>query len=274
VLIMRIPHSFNAPHMVTYRTSSRFYARTSAGKQPLDVHEIRAAFLASEALPERIRNFRADRLAHILADDTPVPLRQGARIVLHLVPLSAMSGSSELFDLQTLPIQEAKPIYGGVYAHRFNFDGRVAYSLGGRGEGEGYVQVFRNGTIEAVDTHFLSYLERGGVHYFPSKAYEPNIVMALDAYLTFITQQVGAEPPIILMLSLINVRGFAMWVDPMNYHIEDATIDRDNLVLPELFLEDVTQDPEAILKPLFETVWQAAGYGQNLNYDNNGVRRR
>lgn len=34
VIVIRIPQSFNAPHMVTYKTSSRFYGRSSAGKHP------------------------------------------------------------------------------------------------------------------------------------------------------------------------------------------------------------------------------------------------
>ena len=44
VLIVRVPHSVIAPHMITFEKSSRFYARNSTGKYPMDVREIRAAF--------------------------------------------------------------------------------------------------------------------------------------------------------------------------------------------------------------------------------------
>ena len=41
VLVIRIPKSWAAPHMVTFKNLSRFFTRTSAGKQQLDVGEIR-----------------------------------------------------------------------------------------------------------------------------------------------------------------------------------------------------------------------------------------
>jgi len=45
---IRVPRSFASPHMVTYGGSSRFFARTSNGKEQLDVEQIRAAFLMSD----------------------------------------------------------------------------------------------------------------------------------------------------------------------------------------------------------------------------------
>ncbi|MCH8193239.1 MAG: FAD-dependent oxidoreductase, partial [Planctomycetes bacterium] len=52
VLIIRVPRSWAAPHMVTYKNWSRFYTRTSAGKHQLDVGEIRAAVLLSETIAD------------------------------------------------------------------------------------------------------------------------------------------------------------------------------------------------------------------------------
>src|SRR5262249_4589910 len=60
VLLVRVPKSYAAPHMVKHGDSGRFYSRTSQGKYILDVGEIRAAFALSESLPERIRQFRAE----------------------------------------------------------------------------------------------------------------------------------------------------------------------------------------------------------------------
>ena len=88
VLLVRIPRSWASPHMVTFKGSSRFFARNNAGKYQLDVAEIRAAFALSEALPEKIRGFRADRLAKIIAGETPLPLKEGRMAVLHMLPIS------------------------------------------------------------------------------------------------------------------------------------------------------------------------------------------
>ncbi len=55
VIVIRIPKSWASPHMVTFKGSSKFYSRNSAGKYQLDVSEIRSAFLLSETIAERIR---------------------------------------------------------------------------------------------------------------------------------------------------------------------------------------------------------------------------
>src|SRR5688500_3252299 len=44
VLLIRIPHSWAMPHMVSYQGATKFYSRNSAGKYPLDISEIRALF--------------------------------------------------------------------------------------------------------------------------------------------------------------------------------------------------------------------------------------
>ncbi|HEX2477628.1 MAG TPA: RNA-binding domain-containing protein, partial [Geminicoccaceae bacterium] len=74
VLILRIPQSWSAPHRVTFRDHAKFYARNSTGKYHLDVGELRIAFTASEALGDRIRRFREERLAKIVARDTYISL--------------------------------------------------------------------------------------------------------------------------------------------------------------------------------------------------------
>ena len=74
VVLIRIPRSWAQPHMVKVGGSSKFFSRNSAGKYQLDVDEIRAAFALSETTSEQIRNFRRERLAAIVAGETPVPL--------------------------------------------------------------------------------------------------------------------------------------------------------------------------------------------------------
>ena len=46
-LVIRIPKSFASPHVVKLKGTFRFYSRNSAGKYPLDVQELRTAFLGS-----------------------------------------------------------------------------------------------------------------------------------------------------------------------------------------------------------------------------------
>ena len=86
-LVLRIKRSWIGPHRVVFKGHDKFYARNSAGKYPLDTVQLRAAFNLSETQSKRIRDFKTERIAKLVSDDTPVPFIHGGKIVLHLIPL-------------------------------------------------------------------------------------------------------------------------------------------------------------------------------------------
>jgi len=47
-------------------------------------------------------------------------------------------------------------------------------------------------------------------------------------------------------------------------------IDRDVLPLPEIVLEDLSGEPGLILRPIFDSVWQSAGFNGSFNYNKDG----
>jgi hypothetical protein len=120
ILIVRVPRSWAGPHMV--KDSYRFYSRNSSGKYPLGVHEIRQAFLRSEVTSERLRRFRLERLANIVAGETPVALADGPNVVLHLVPLSALDLEGHVdLDKAYDEARSLLPIGTGGARVRYNF---------------------------------------------------------------------------------------------------------------------------------------------------------
>jgi predicted HTH transcriptional regulator len=54
VLIIRVPKSWLSPHRVIFNKNNEFYLRLSAGSYPMDVDQLRTAFLASETLNKKI----------------------------------------------------------------------------------------------------------------------------------------------------------------------------------------------------------------------------
>ncbi|MFH1622565.1 MAG: ATP-binding protein, partial [Candidatus Omnitrophota bacterium] len=72
------------------------------------------------------------------------------------------------------------------------------------------------------------------------------------------------EPPILLFLTLAGVKNCRMAFRHNDFSIP---IDRDILLLPEVIIEDYNAIPEQILKPCFDSVWNACGYPASLNYD-------
>lgn len=66
IFMFRIPRTLNFPHMVTMGGTQRFFTRNSAGKYPMDVTEIRAAFLTGTSFIEQAKSWRMDRLNRLL----------------------------------------------------------------------------------------------------------------------------------------------------------------------------------------------------------------
>jgi hypothetical protein len=111
-IVVRIPKSWIVPHMVTFKNLSRFYARNSAGKYQLDVTELRSLFSFGAGLEEQVRRFRAERLSAIVSGAAPFQMREGAKVVLHLVPLGAFTLSAPL-DLSNIGrhTDKMEPLY-------------------------------------------------------------------------------------------------------------------------------------------------------------------
>jgi hypothetical protein len=84
VLVLRIGQSWAGPHMV--KTSSKFFARNSAGKFNLDTQQLRAAFAATDEIGRRMGAWRTERIGKILADEAPWTLTAGPRLIVHLMP--------------------------------------------------------------------------------------------------------------------------------------------------------------------------------------------
>lgn len=270
VLVIAIPRSWALPHAV--RVSGRFHARNSAGKYQLDVGELRRLFIQSESLAERLREFRRDRLALIEAGESPLTTQEPAKIVLHLIPLQSFSPGI-LLDL--VDLEESLPslaLISGYSAYsRHNFEGLLYYSvIHDTGLTALYSQIFRNGCIEAVDTFLLSH--RGSKRYIPSQAFETKIAKALGAYLK-VMRHLGVQPPIYIALSFMNVAGYYMAVSNTMDPLRTPLIDRRELLLPEVAIEDLEGEPYVILRPLFDMVWNAAGWPRSMNYDEDGNRR-
>jgi hypothetical protein len=273
VLIVRIPKSWISPHRVSFEGHDKFYSRSTNGKYPLDVAELRVAFNLSETITERIREFREDRISKIYADESPVPLGNNAKIVLHILPVISFYPGQN-YDIRSIAHDPLKlsPIYSsGIDGYRFNLDGFLTHSNNIKGKPCSYVQLFRNGIIEAVETSLLE--PRGEKLEIPSIAYEQTIIHDLSEYLYFL-KTLAVEPPIFVFLTMLGVKGYSMSVSSNRIgllsHYGGHAIDRDVLLLPEIVIESYEVQAKDVLKPCFDSIWNACGFPRSLNYDKNG----
>ena len=267
ILVIRVPKSWALPHVVKLGGGFRFYSRNANGKYPLDVGELRSLFALSETTAQRIRSFRQERLSLIVAGETPVVMESGAKIVLHLIPLSAFDPALRL-DLSGLAHEAGmlEPMSAsGWNGPRYNFDGLLTYT-DRQGASSSYLQLFRSGIIETVNTSLLS--RRMERQIIPGIAYERALIRAVQKYFA-IEQRLGVEPPCFLMLSLLGVKGYA--ISASELWDEGHPIDRDALIIPEVLVDSFAGPPGAVLRPLFDAVWNAAGWPGSANYTAAGV---
>lgn len=267
-LVIRVSKSWNSPHRVIYGGHDKFYSRSSNGKYPLDVAELRTAFNLSETITERIRNFRQDRISKILANETPIPLYENAKIVLHLIPIISFN-PAQTYDISKVAShpESMPPIRSGGY-YRYNLDGFLTYSQDQEGKSRSYVQLFKNGIIEAVEAFLLR--PRGARPTIPSITFEKELIKSFADYL-YTLKTLGVEPPIFIFLNLLGVKGYSMGIDTWKYDIDEVyTIDRDIMLLPEVTIESYDNVPEKVLKPCFDSIWNACGFSRSLNYNDKG----
>lgn len=269
VLLIRMPKSWAAPHMVSFKGTSRFFTRSSAGKFQMDVDELRAAFEGAGRLPERITSWRSERVGRIIANEGAMPLPETGRLILHLVPVAQFDEASaisaeKLYESFAMfpPLGES----GG--GRRLNLDGVVTF--GGDTHSmapvDSYTQVFRNGCVEAVCSNLIR--SHSGQSEISSVQYEAMIIDSVTKYLSGF-EAVGIAPPILCFLTIQGALGASFQVSSplaVGHH----RIDRDPLILPDVTIDDLSDPVPTILRPVFDMVWNACGYLRSFNYDDNG----
>ena len=267
VLIIRVPHSWTAPHRVI--KNRKFFVRNSSGKQELDVGELRAAFTMSETIADRIRAFRTERMGRLQSNRTPVALAPGGRMVLHILPLASFSAITAI-DMAALKAHGHKiPPMGSTGGdHRVNLDGVVTFSFGQRLV-HGYTQVFRTGAIESVD---ILRTGKTGQLYLVGAEYEQDVIGILRQYLD-VAPELDLEPPFYVFLTFLDIKGCVFYSSRWQIDRRQMNVVKwqdDTLVLPEVVIEDRADQPEKVLKPLFDTVWNAFELDRSNNYDDEG----
>jgi len=205
---------------------------------------------------EFMKAYRDDRLAKMDSGDIPVSLAEGPTTVLHVLPASAFEPGASVNLSSVAKERSLTGLAGEQWSLSYDFEGVLVWDSSASEETHSYVQVFRNGILEMGDTALLA---PGG---------ERNDIRTFERLLSETARQwmrvlasAGARGPTALMLTLLHVRGWDLnGSDTGDERLVPHPIDRDDLVVPEVFLEDLAADPTAALQAIFDPIWNAAGY--------------
>lgn len=264
LLVVNIPQSWTSPHMVTLNGATRFYGRDSKGKYPmLKAVDIRNAFLITEGLSEKVESFHVERINKIRHGHTPINTKPSRpKVVLHLIPFSAFKLPKPLIDINELTEKESllETFDQRTASSRYNIDGYVQYYSDG--PRSSYTQFFRNGIIETVGEYPFD------IKCVRIKEVQNNIVRSFENYLSAYNQ-LSIAPPYLLYVALLVVDGFTFYTGE-NKILENTgvtnTIDRHAVVLPDILIEDYQPNLQNTFKPLFDALWNAAGWDRCYQY--------
>lgn len=273
VAVLRIPNSPLAPHMITQgsgqKTNSRFYMRHGAGKQPMDVSEIRSAFLRSEGARTALSRFRAERIESITSPEATIPLRRGPLVVLHLVPAESLGAEASVpLDRAKILNTELRPITDAGWNTRFNFDG-YACTSGDSHESPAtsYMQLFRNGCIESATTQL--FVQRDTSMVLGGDTLQHALIDGVRRYAQA-QKSLGLSPPLYVMVTLLGAAGCFLGHESSNFWPNHVPLTRARMFLPDVALETFESEVPRALRPIFDTIWQAFGNERCRNYDAQG----
>jgi hypothetical protein len=267
VFLIRIKKSWINPHRVTLSGHDKFYIRGAASTNQMDVTQLRSAFLLSETRIEKIKLFISERISNIYSNETPTPLPEGAKVILHIIPLSSFDPDhiillhenekiiNQLLTLNCYPT----PL-------EYNLDGILKTDQRDRdNQSSEYIQFFRQGIIESVSGNYLlSYKDKCILIY----RFEKEIIQALENNLD-ILKLLRIEPPILIKISFTHIKNYKRC--KLQHEFESPReIFKDILQLPETIIDNYELTSDQILHNAFDALSNACGLPKSPNYDNNG----
>jgi enamine deaminase RidA (YjgF/YER057c/UK114 family) len=259
-LVVTVPRSFSGPHRVTLENKNVFYVRAQRHVHEYSYSHLRDAFTLQGRAQDRIREFRAERLARIKANNGALPLFERAKSVVHVLPVSAFAATPSL-DVSPYRRSPGQLLYGDYPDARglWNLDG-IAATCPALGEGQQfdrYVQLFRSGAVETVQV--VGTTGRQDEKVIASRWLAEDVRAALARCGTLL-DTLGVSGPCLVAVSVLSCMSQRLAADKYSdFSSAQRRADRDDLLMPEVWLDspdELTGNVDDVARPVLDTVWQ------------------
>jgi len=273
-MVLDIPRSAIAPHRIAFGKYHKFFVRDSNGKHEATMPELKSLFTLSELGIKQFREFSRERVK-IVSDpqrDTTGIQKDGGLMFIHIVPQVFLltEQSIDIDSLYREHYQQLRPFSAMGLSRRYNFDGVFVFSGGDKLYS--YVQVFRNGVIEAVMSEIHKQHEKFG-KLIPGIALERDFFETFPGYLQAFSA-IDIPPPYVVQISMVGVKDAHYGYSKSAYFSHpQPRLDRSRLFLRECMVESIDSlaDIHSGVKPAFDSLYNALDRAECPHFSDGGV---
>ncbi len=276
VFIIQIPQSIISPHRVEYKGTDKFFSRNNKGKYQMDVSELRLAFNSGLDLNKRISEYKMDRYYELISNKNQVLNDNKPIFVVHYIPISSFNNSLKYFSVEEIKkaMNDVNSRIFGKYCPKYITIDGVSMRYNQYNE-KSFAFYKNNGIVEKATSDFFeknfTYDNRTPkviVDMIFGKAVITKLIEDFNEVKDFY-EKIGINTPFIISCSILNAVGYTI---PTKGQFSETMgeIDRDILCINDLFVENIDDSSEHILKPVFDSIWNACGHEKCFYYDENG----
>jgi len=263
VLLIGVSRSLFAPHIISFQGNGRFYSRHNSGKYQMDVREIKQAFLQTNEWEDAADNFRRNRIMDARSLKFIPNLETQCSYFVHILPLGSNRVEIDLKIHREQLNQLLSPYNYNAWNNRFNLDGFLVYGV--YEKCQSYIQYFRNGGVEIYTTRLYNSGNESTSPRLYGNEVEKLAIKYIKKLLTF-SSELGVEPPLIIYLSLMDLKNIGIFREAAEHSSIVGKFDRDDILLPGVIVDNLEIDISELLHPIFDILWQTAGLSESPNY--------
>lgn len=261
VMTISVPKSISRPHAVNDGNKDVFYIRHSNGVTNMSLDDLRREILVGSSYQTEIKRFKQDRIAMVLNNEYIRPLQDGAKLILHIIPLWSMEFGN-LVNLGALDswvgTNPFKPMSGSNYDTMYCVDGRLSFSTSSRVKGvQSSVLVMRNGIIEVIEIRMMNFTPEGPKQICKWSDIENMLIKNLPAY-SGLLERLDIPKPWYVSAAIVNGKGFCTtngWDDSEELY--------SNLIKAVDCIWNEGEQLNEAMKPCFDSLANAFGYSKS-----------
>lgn len=250
VIVVSIPESLNAPHMITHQGVNQFWKRHGRQKDKMTIDEIGEAFDRKLSNLNRLDRFLFTRKAQILEN-------VGGQTQMVIAASPAFLRNEVIFDNQDSKLRQMilnaphlscgqpYPTINGLKADR-----SIPYHKSP--SFDQYIELFSNGYIE-----FSKQIEQSEDGVYIASLVEIPLVVNFMQFIQDIYEQYLPLTPLVVNFSILNANG--IWLAASNYPPEDSKVKwpEQHLELGMFYVENISEQRKLRTKEICDRLYQA-----------------